>query len=373
MSADAGIERLYEAALAAGALQPDPAQRAALAVLARVQVELARPKPLFGKRPAVRGAYLWGPPGRGKSLLMDLFLRSTPEPRKRRAHFHAFMAEVHGLIRAWREGDAAARRSRFGTAKGDDPIAPTADLIARDARLLCFDELMVTDIADAMILGRLFEALFERGVTLVATSNRAPTDLYRNGVNRQLFEPFITMLDERCGVVEVAGPRDWRLDRLKGQTVYFAPDTPACREAFEGLWDRMRGDEPEEPATLLVQGRDVVVERTAGGLARGTFAELCQRPLGPQDYLALAARFHTLFLGGTPVLSPDDRQAARRFVTLIDAVYEAHGVLVMQAAAPPEALYPKGDGAFEFERTVSRLQEMSSAAWMETARAPAPD
>ncbi|MGQ2990258.1 MAG: cell division protein ZapE [Brevundimonas sp.] len=359
------IRSAYDIRVDEGVLNPDPAQAPLIAELERLEEDLTK-KGFFGAQPEVRGLYIWGPPGRGKSMLMDLFVATTPEPRKERAHFHAFMARVHDLVRQWREGDRKQRQAVFGTHKGDDPIEPIAALIASEARLLCFDELQVTDIADAMILGRLFEALFERKVVLAVTSNRAPDDLYKNGLNRQLFVPFIDEIKQRCVVVEIDGARDWRLDRLKGSPVWFGP-TPADHAAFEALWTDLRGGMHEAPTHLEVLGRDVVVERTAGGLARATFEELCARPLGPQDYLAMAGRFHTLFIDGVKTLGPERRQEARRFVTLIDALYEAKTRLVVQADAAPEALYPTGDGAFEFERTVSRLQEMSSASWLEAA------
>lgn len=356
------IRDAYDARIDEGRLKPDPAQRAAVGALARLEADLGR-RGLFGRRPEATGVYLWGPPGRGKSMLMDLFFACAPEPKKRRAHFHAFMARVHALIRQWREGDRAARQRVFGQHHGDDPIAPVAALIASEARLLCFDELQVTDIADAMILGRLFEALAEHKVVLAITSNREPGDLYRDGINRQLFLPFIDHIRTVCEVVEVAGPRDWRRDRLQGAQVWFQPLDAAAREGFETLWADLRGDEPEEPAHLPVLGRDVVIERTAGSLARAAFADLCGKPLGPQDYLAVAARFHTLFLEDVPVLVADRHHEARRLVTLIDALYEAKTRLVVLAAAEPEALYPAGVGAFEFARTASRLREMASAGW----------
>jgi cell division protein ZapE len=358
------IRTAYESRLKDGRLTRDPAQGAAVAALTRLEKDLAK-KGLFGAVPEVRGVYLWGPPGRGKSMLMDLFVAEAAEPRTVRAHFHAFMARIHDLVRQWREGNKKARQAVFGTHRGDDPIEPIADLIASEARLLCFDELQVTDIADAMILGRLFEALFEKKVVLAVTSNRAPDQLYLNGINRQLFEPFIDQITARCEVVAVAGARDWRLDRMAGHQVWFSPETPEGRAEFEAMWAALKGDEPEEPTLLRVQGRDVVVERTAGGLARATFDDLCARPLGPQDYLALAARFHTLFLEAVPVLDAARHHEARRLVTLIDALYEAGTRLVVLAEAGPEALYPEGVGAFEFERTASRLGEMASASWLE--------
>jgi len=358
------IRSAYDIRIDEGVLVPDPAQEPVLQALERLEADLGR-KGLFGRAPEVKGLYLYGPPGRGKSMLMDLFYSATPEPRKKRAHFHAFMALIHDLVRQWREGDARARKAAFGAHKGDDPIPPIADLLASEARLLCFDELQVTDIADAMILGRLFEALFERRVVLAVTSNRAPEDLYKNGINRQLFLPFIDLIRRQCEVVQTAGGRDWRLDRMASAQVWHGPDDGA---GFEALWRDLKGGEPEEPAQLAVLGREVVIQRTVGGMARATFAELCGRPLGPQDYLAIARRFHTLFLEGVPVLGPANPQEARRMVTLIDALYEAKTKLIVQAAAPPEALYTEGVGAFEFERTVSRLNEMQSQDWLAHVR-----
>jgi len=361
------IRTAYDRRLAEGRLTPDPSQIAVVEALTRLEKDLGR-RGLFGGRPEVRGVYLCGPPGRGKSLLMDMFFATVPEPRKSRAHFHAFMARVHDLVRQWREGDAKARRAVFSQSKGDDPIRPVAELIASEARLLCFDELQVTDIADAMILGRLFEALFERGVVLMVTSNRAPDQLYLNGINRQLFLPFIAMLERRCVVVSVAGPRDWRLDRLMGTRVWYTDTDSGQRTGFEALWEQLKGEQQETPTRLTVLGRELVIARTDGGLARATFDQLCGTALGPQDYLAIAGRFHTLFLEAVPVMGPDNQQAARRFVTLIDALYEAGTRLVVLAGAAPEALYREGVGAFEFERTVSRLNEMAGADWLARER-----
>ena len=318
----------------------------------------------FRRPESQKGVYLWGPVGRGKSMLMDLFFETAPVAAKRRVHFHVFMGEAHRLIDAWRKGDAAARKARFGQSKGDDPIPPTADVLAGEARLLCFDEFQVTDIADAMILGRLFEALFARGVTLVATSNRVPDALYKNGINRQLFLPFIDLLKARTEVVAVAGPHDYRLDRLRAAGVWFSPIDRDHERVFDALWRDMLDGEEESGETLEVLGRKIHLPHAAGGLLRASFASLCGVALGPNDYLALAERFHTVFLDHVPQLTPNRREEARRFVTLIDALYEARARLIVLAAAEPAALYPEGDGAFEFERTASRLQEMRSADWL---------
>jgi len=354
----------YDRRLESGALTADPAQETAIAALSRLERDLARDGGLFRKPPRVKGLYLWGPPGRGKSMLMDLFYAEAPEPRKTRAHFHAFMARVHDLIRQWREGDAAQRKAVFGQSKGDDPIAPTAELIASEARLLCFDELQVTDIADAMILGRLFENLFEHRVTVVATSNRHPDDLYKDGLNRQLFLPFIEMIKDQCEVFHLASERDYRLERLTEAPVWHVLAPDAGEKRLDEAFDRLTlGAQPNQ-CFLHVKGRKLLVPKEAAGVARFTFAELCEKPLGARDYLAVAANFHTVLLGAVPQLSPDKRNEAARFVALIDALYEARVKLVATAAAEPDDLYPSGDGSFEYQRTASRLHEMRSQEYL---------
>jgi cell division protein ZapE len=364
------LQAAYDERVARGEIRPDPAQAAGLAALVRLEADLARAgsaRGLFRKKNAVsqQGVYLWGPVGRGKSMLMDLFFETAPANGIRRTHFHVFMGEIHRLIDAWRKGDAAARKARFGQVKGDDPIPPVADAVAKSATLLCFDELQVTDIADAMILGRLFEALFARGVTLVATSNRVPDDLYKDGINRQLFLPFIDMLKQRLDIVAVAGPHDYRLDRLRAAGTWFSPIDPDNERSFDALWREMLGGYDEMGAELEVLGRKITLPHAAGGMLRASFASLCSVALGPNDYLAMAEAFHTLFLENVPRLTPNRREEARRFVTLIDTLYDARTRLIVLAEAEPVRLYPAGDGAFEFERTASRLQEMRSASWLE--------
>jgi cell division protein ZapE len=365
------LQAAYDARIAAGEIRPDPAQAAGLAALVRLETDLAEArangglKGLFRKPQSERGVYLWGPVGRGKSMLMDLFYEAVPVARKRRTHFHVFMGEIHRAIGEWRTSDAATRKARFGQHKGDDPIVPVADRVADAARLICFDEFQVTDIADAMILGRLFEALFTRGVTLVATSNRAPDGLYKDGINRQLFLPFIDLLKRRLEVVSVAGGHDYRLDRLRAAGTWFSPNDPDNQRSFAALWRDMLDGEAETGATIEVLGRKITLPHALGGQVRASFASLCSVALGPNDYVALADHFHTVFLEDVPKLTPARREEARRFVILIDALYEAHARLIVLAEAQPAQLYPAGDGAFEFERTASRLEEMRSADWLE--------
>ncbi|WKL58627.1 cell division protein ZapE [Asticcacaulis sp. ZE23SCel15] len=363
------IKSQYKRLIKAGDLTPDPAQSAAIDVLIKLECKIYRSQSFWrqflGISPRVYGLYLWGLPGRGKSMMMDLFYDQIRFPSKRRIHFHTFMAEVHAYVKQWRESDAKARKAIFGTHKGDDPIPPIAGLIAKRSKLLCFDELQVTDIADAMMLGRLFEALFARKVIVVITSNRAPDELYKNGLNRDLFVPFIRMISEKMKVLEVKGPKDFRLDRLKGSKVYFTPsESDAEVAAYNALWAKLTKNLTETGACLEVNERRLEFRRAAGPLLRASFAELCAANNGAQDYLAIAERFTTVFIDHVPRLSVDKRNEARRFVTLIDALYEAGTKLVVLAEAEPADLYPKGDGAFEFERTVSRLEEMRSEEYL---------
>ncbi|TDL75246.1 cell division protein ZapE [Palleronia sediminis] len=347
----------YAARIEAGAIEPDPAQRAVLPAFERLRTELAAPAPrrwLFGRgKPAtVRGLYLWGDVGRGKSMLMDLFFAGVEVPGgKRRVHFHAFMQEVHSGINAARKRGV------------DDAIAPVADDIARDLRLLCFDEMQIGDITDAMIVGRLFERLFEGGVTVVATSNRPPGDLYKDGLNRNLFLPFIALIEDRMQVVELASPRDWRQDRIAGRPVWFTPADAAARAEIDALWTALTDDAQGEHLRFAVSGREVVLPRYAAGVARVDFDTLCARPLGPADYLALAERVRVLILEDVPRMGPDRANEAKRFTTLIDALYEARRRVIVSAADTPERLFTMGAGAFEFARTASRLREMQGADW----------
>jgi cell division protein ZapE len=351
----------YQARIASGELQADAHQERAAEQLDDLADALQRwnPDAWLGRRAPPRGLYLWGPVGRGKSLLMDLFFETAPIRKKRRAHFHEFMQEQHGFLREARAQERGAR---------DDLIALAAKRVAGEARLLCFDELQVSDIGDAMILGRLFEFLLAEEVVIVATSNRAPDELYKNGINRQLFLPFIALIKARLDMVELAGPRDYRLERLLSAPVYHAPLGPAAEAAMDSAWARLTHGAAPHAVTLEVQGRKLRVARQAAGVARMSFEELCERPLGAADYLELAERFHTLLLEGVPRLTPAMREAAARFRTLVDALYEAKTKLVIAADAEPGELYPAGDQSFEFERTASRLMEMRSQAYLAMPR-----
>ena len=365
------IER-YEARINDGQLMPDPVQAEAAAALDDLAHRLANRKTggWFSKAETVTGLYMWGGVGRGKSMLMDLFFEHAPVEARRRVHFHEFMAEVHDRLDAWRKLSEDERKRSEWRVKGagDDPIAPVAKQIASEANLLCFDEFQVTQIADAMVLARLFEALFERHVTVVATSNRHPNDLYKDGINRPLFLPFIEHLKANCDVMELASERDYRLDRLIEAPVWYAPLGGESERALDQAWDRLTlGAEPQH-CVLTVKGRKLEVHREAAGVARFTFEELCARPLGSRDYLAIAANFNTVILSGIPTLGPENRNEAARFVSLIDSFYEAKVKLVASAAAEPEELYPEGDGSFEFERTVSRLHEMRSTDYLAEER-----
>ena len=351
------IQDAYAARVAAGTLSPDDAQEAVLPELERVRAGLAAPpvkSGLFRKaRPEpVKGLYLWGGVGRGKSMLMDLLVEEALAlgvPTERR-HFHAFMQWVHHEM-----GEARKRGV-------DDAIKPVADDLAGRIRFLAFDEMQISDIADAMIVGRLFERLFEQGVTVVTTSNRVPDDLYKDGLNRALFLPFIEILRDRLVVRELASETDHRQGRYAGHQCYFAPNDAAARAALRDIWDRLTGG-AADPLILRVKGREVEIPAFHNGVARANFYDLCGQPLGAADYLALAEAARVLILHDIPQLSRRNFNEARRFVTLIDALYEAKLKLFASAAARPDMLYVEGEGSFEFERTASRLMEMQAGDW----------
>ncbi|GBU19840.1 MULTISPECIES: cell division protein ZapE [Methylobacterium] len=366
------VAERYEALVARGAIERDPAQVKLVRALDRLLRDLAQRRRaskssalgwLFGQRSqgpeAPRGLYIWGSVGRGKTMLMDLFHEAAPEP-KRRVHFHGFLADVHERVHAHRQALKA------GTAKGDDPIPPVADALAAEARLLCFDEFTVTDIADAMILGRLFGALFSRGVTVVATSNVEPDRLYEGGLNRALFLPFVAELQERVEVLRLDSRTDFRLEKLGGASVWHVPADAAAKAALDTAFRSLTGKARGKPATIRVKGRDVAVPEEAAGVARVPFADLCAKPLGASDYLALVSSIHTLILEDIPVMGEENRNEAKRFITLVDTLYEARVKLLASAAADAPDLYKARDGreAFEFDRTVSRLIEMRSGEYL---------
>jgi len=350
---------LYRELLQHGVLQPDPAQQLAVERLQGLYRSLLdyRPETRLrgwlarfglaenGGSHAPMGLYLWGPVGRGKSMLMDLFFAAAPDMRKRRVHFHAFMLEVHDRIEYKRR------------AKAEAPILEVAAYLADQAALLCFDEFQVDDIADAMILGRLFTALFEAGVVVVATSNLPPARLYEHGLQRELFLPFVALLKEKLHVLELDSGRDWRLTRLVGKPVYHRLG-PGAHEALATAFAELTDGAPGDSTILLVKGRSLVVPRAARRVAWFGFAELCEKPLAAADYLAITEHFAVVILEGIPRLGPAERDAARRFNILIDTLYETRTLLIASAAVPPEEIYAAGDGTFEFQRTVSRLIEM---------------
>lgn len=376
---DTTLTKAYEHRISTGALREDAGQRAALGALEALRqalnaraAEAATTKGaflsvlnVFRGRPentsAPRGIYLWGGVGRGKSMLMDLFFDTLTFEQKRRVHFHAFMQDIH-------KGMHLARQRGV-----DDALTPVAEAISTTTQLLAFDEMQITDITDAMIVGRLFEKLMRAGVVIVATSNRPPKDLYKDGLNRPLFLPFITMLTETLDVIELDSPHDYRQQQLAGEKVYFISDRQA-RERIDLLWHNLtRGGAAEKtstvsgPLTLRVTGREIVLERYANGVARARFNELCATSFGPADYLAIASALRVLILEDIPVLTASHYNEAKRFVMLIDALYEAKVRLIASAQDEPERLYREGRGAFEFARTASRLREMQSVDW---GRAP---
>jgi cell division protein ZapE len=368
------IRELYASHVAAGEIERDPAQEAIVARLGALNERLATHRLarkssslgwLFGNRERteetpLKGLYVHGDVGRGKTMLMDMFFAACPVRRRRRAHFHEFMADVHERIHAYRQ------RIKSGEIADSDPIPRVAADLADDAWVLCFDEFHVTDIADAMILGRLFTRLFDLGVVVVATSNVAPEDLYRDGLNRSLFLPFIALLQARVDVVRLDARTDFRLEKLAGLAIWHTPIDEEADVALDIAWQRLTGTLTGEPVRIELKGRAIRVPQAAQGAARFAFSELCEVPLGASDYLRLAREFHTLIVDHIPVMGFEKRNEAKRFIVLIDTLYDHAVKLVASAAAEPTALYTATDGyeASEFKRTASRLIEMGSESYL---------
>ncbi|MBN9232697.1 MULTISPECIES: cell division protein ZapE [Phyllobacteriaceae] len=369
------VRQRYDHLVETGAVSRDPAQERIVGRLDRLVDEIADKRLaqkssalgwLFAKRPraptAVKGLYVHGGVGRGKTMLMDIFFELLPVRRKRRVHFNDFMADVQDRIQKHRQ----ARKE--GTVKEDDPIPPVAKALAEESWVLCFDEFSVTDIADAMILSRLFSALFANGVVLIATSNVAPRDLYRDGLNRQLFLPFIAILERHADVVTLDSDTDYRLEKLSRMPVYMTPLEADTDRRMDDTWHAVTHGHVAAPLDIPIKGRHVAVPRAVGANARFTFAELCDAPLGARDYLAIAQRFDTIFIDHVPMLDQTRRNPTKRFILLVDTLYDTKKRVVMSAEASPEKLYAGRAGvteAFEFDRTASRLIEMQSKDWLD--------
>lgn len=362
----------YDELIAEGLITADPVQATAIGALETLSNVLDEYSAQMGKqgwaarlgfgaqkRTPPKGLYIWGGVGRGKSMIMDLFFEQSAIAQKQRVHFHSFMQEVHKRLHAFREAQKAGKVS-----ESKDGVEALARIISERAWLICFDEFHVTDIADAMILGALFTHLFDQGVVVVATSNRHPKDLYKDGLQRERFLPFIDVLLDKMNVMELASARDYRLERLQGMEVYITPSGDAATAKLAADFDALTVGAEGREVKVEVNGRTVTISNAAEGVALVSFDELCAQPLGPGDYLEIATRFHTMMVQDIPKLGPHNRNEAKRFVTLIDALYEAKVNLVCSAAVPPTELYTEGDGAFEFERTVSRLMEMQAADYM---------
>jgi cell division protein ZapE len=364
------LVRLYRALAAKGEVSLDDAQLAGAAKFDELNARLSRTPAkgrslgrLFRARatPAVKGLYVHGEVGRGKTMLMDAFFPLAASKRKRRAHFHEFMAEVHERVHAARKKGNGSNGQKNG-----DPIAAVAAEIAAETRLLCLDEFMVTDITDAMILSRLFGQLFERGLVLVATSNSPPEELYKHGLNRALFLPFIELLKKRAEIVRLAARTDYRLEKLGAAPVYVTPLGPEADAALGAIWRRLTGTEHGKPMALPMKGREIHVPEAEKGVARFDFDDLCRKPLGASDFLKIARSFHTIIIDHIPALKDGERNAARRFISLIDSLYDNRVKLVASAATEPVGIYTAGDGpeAQSFQRAVSRLIEMRSEDYL---------
>ncbi len=360
------ISSLYEQHVADGKLRGDDAQRAIAARLEQlreliVNVPPPSPKKLFSKlfsapphNVAPRSLYIWGDVGRGKSMLMDMFAHAIASDKKRRVHFHAFMTEIHRKVHAFRQ-----------LGRHENPVAHVAADMAAQHSLLCLDEFQVTDVADAMILHKLFQTQLDNGVTFVLTSNRPPEELYKGGLQREKFLAFVKLVHERMDILNLDSVNDYRMQQIRAmQTVYFTPRNEAADKSLRDTYRQLTNDAARVPLTLDVQGRKLPVHESSGGVAMFTFHELCEKPLGAADYMEIAKHFHVVLLSGIPRLSAEKRNEARRFVTLIDALYDHRTKLICTAEAAPAELYEKGDGSFEFHRTVSRLAEMQSENYL---------
>ena len=361
------LQQQYNALVKSKMIREDQAQSTVLAALQQTAEKIYKYrekrgagfilKKLFGKaEKPPKGMYIWGGVGRGKSMLMDLFFGSLEVKRKSRVHFHAFMLDVHARIHEWRKNNSG------------DPLPKVAEAIAKESWVLCFDELQVTDIGDAMILGRLFKHLFAYGVVVIATSNRPPDDLYKDGLQRDRFLPFIDIFKQKLDVIELGGKDDYRLKHLKAlKTVYMTPIGKKSDKFLEKAFAELTNNAAPEKKSLKLNGREIVINKTAGKIAWCDFEELCAQPLGAEDYGEIAREFSTVLLGNIPKMNKEKRNEAKRFVTLIDELYEHKTKLICVADAKPDKLYPAGDGSFEFARTASRLIEMQSDKYLKAA------
>lgn len=370
----------YRARLKSGDIRRDPAQELAAEKLESLHLALIGYQPATGpvgwkerfglsrrREEPPQGLYIYGGVGRGKSMLMDIFFRSAPVARKRRVHFHAFLQEVHAALNEVRRAEAEKTlrgRPRSKDRSRDNLVQGVARRLAKDAWLLCFDEIQVLDIADAMILGRLFQGFFEAGVVIVGTSNRPPRDLYKDGLQRELFLPFIDLLMQKLDVLQLDSGVDYRLETMRTMNVFMTPLGADSEARLRAYFARLTHGADVGPDTLTVNGRTLRIPMASDDIAFASFSELCEQPLGPADYLAIASKYDVLFLSRVPEMKPERRNEAKRFVTLVDALYEHRVKLICSSERQPEDLYPSGQGAFEFERTVSRLHEMQSEAYM---------